>query len=201
MRRNSMCSISRSADSRVFEAIVGHQQRVAAGEQHIADLGVSAEVVEDVVHPSRQRIERTLTDETRPGAVAAVGCAGVEGEEKDPVGVAVHEPFDRRRVVLAARVLHVAGADGELVRRRHHLAADRTVRVMRIHERREVRCHRHGKTLGAHGKTEPFMVRQLEVGLEVVEGGQTVAKLPAPVVPGGRVVGFIEHPAQAFAVD
>ncbi len=124
------------AAKELIEGVIGHQQRIAAREQHVAHLGVLPEIGEGGLDAVAQRLQLALAHQPAAGAVAAVGGAGVQHEQEDAVRIAMDEPLDDGRVVLAAGVGHVAGADQQLVLLGHDLEADGTAGIFGIDQRR-----------------------------------------------------------------
>jgi hypothetical protein len=57
---------------------------------------------------------------------------GIPGGQEDPVGIAVHEPFDDAGAVLATGVGHVAAAHQELLVGRQHLQPQRAEGIVGI---------------------------------------------------------------------
>src|SRR5690606_15481585 len=138
-------------------------------------------------------------DEPGARAVTAVDRAEIRHEQQDPVRVAVHEPRDRARTVLAERVVLLARRGFELAERRHDCAAQRLARVVRIDEAHVVR--------GNTGRQRPLVaanrfalvVRQPEHALELLEAANSIAVLPTPVVPLRALDGRKEALAKRIA--
>ncbi len=183
----------------LVEGGVRHQQRVAAGEQHVAHLVMRLQVGDHGVDAAAERLELALADQAAAGAVAAVGRASVEDEEEHAVGIAVHQALDDAGAVLVEGVGHVARRDDQLAFHRHHLLADRAGRVLGIDQRREVWRHGDRELLARQRQPPPLGLGEPQQALELIETGQAVAHLPPPVPPGGGIVAVVDDGADLFA--
>jgi hypothetical protein len=113
----------------------------------------------------------------------------------------VHEPFDHRVVVLAARIFHVVRADEQLGVPGHDLQPERAVRILGIDQHGEVRRDRHGKLLARQDQATALFLRQPEQLLELIEPGDPVTHLPSPVVPLFRLVAHTEKRAELLSTE
>ena len=177
------------AAEEIPQAAVGKQQRVAAGEQHVAHLGVLLQVIDGAVEIELQLLLAHAADHPAAGAVAAVGGAAIGDQEEDAVRVAVDEAGHGHVVVLAAGIGEVAGRVGHLLDARDDLAADGAGRVEGIDEVEEVGRDAHGQLGVGQEHAGVFLAGELNFALEIGERLDAVAQLPLPVVPlrGGGV--------------
>ncbi len=167
------------------EVVVGEDERVAAGEQHVADGGRAGDVGDAGAEVVLAHHEVGIAHHALAQAVAAVDGALARDAKGDFVGVVVDEVFDRAVAHLVQRIGDAHDVGRHLAGVRHHLPAHRARRVRGVHERGVVR--RDGP---------PKHVRRLLNGLalaacwvdkafEILGGAEAVAHLPAPVVPLG----------------
>jgi hypothetical protein len=170
------------------ELLVAQRERVAAGDEHVADLGVGLDVAQRPLPLAEAEVvvAADLADHAGAGAVAAVGRAEGRGEEQRPVGVAVDEARDRRVAVLGQRVLVLAGRAQVLGARRHVGPAERLGGVVGAHERGVVGRDPDRQRALVAGDRVALVGREAERALQVGQRPQPVAGLPAPVVPFGR---------------
>ena len=173
--------LSQAAQDRLEE--LGRQgQSVATGDEHVAHLGRSAQVLELRLMLLAVEVLRRVTDDARARAVAAIRGALRGHQHQDPVRIAVDESGHGRVAVLGERVLHHRREGLLFAAGRDDLAADRVGRVLRVDEADEV-----GRDVDAElvRRGEPFalVVGQLEDGLDLLEVVDPVRELPAPVVP------------------
>ena len=124
-RMVSTLSIARTAATSRSIALGGHRERIPAADDDVAHLRVAPQ-------PRERRSERleghgavAAADHARAGAEAAVDGAAVGRQEKDAIGVALHEM--RRDLVraLAERIDEVARHLVALARVGDALLADR----------------------------------------------------------------------------
>ena len=121
-----------------LQLVVGEDQRVAAADEHVADLGGALDVLDGVVDLGLGDDVLGAADQAATRAVAAVHAAHLGDHEEHAVGVAVRDARRRRVEVLGDGVLEVLVVDDQLGRRRHGLHAHRVSGVVGIHERRVV---------------------------------------------------------------
>ena len=169
------------------ELVVREQQRVAAGQEHVADGRPGGDVGERLFQPLPGRAQGIVAHQTRAGAVTAVGRAAVGKQQQHPVGVAVDQARHRAHGALVERVVGFAGRTQGLAHRGHHRAAQRLGRVVRVEQ---------AQVVGGDGQRQAaartrclFLVGKVEHGGQPVEAADPVGQLPVPVVPepGGDV--------------
>ena len=171
------------AAQQVPETPIGEEQRVAAGQEHVADLGVFLQVVDRAVEIEFELLLAHATDDAAARAVAAIGGAPVGDEKEHAVGITMDQPGHGHVMVLAARVGQVGRFVGHLLDARNDLTADRAIGIERIDQVKEVGRDAHGQ-LGI-GEENPGMLfaGQLDLSRQVIERFDTMPHLPLPVVP------------------
>ena len=110
------------APEQIVEPVVGERQRIAARDEHVADLGMVRDVSERILplRPAEGVVAARLAHHARAGAVAAIGRAEAGREEQHAVRVAVHEAGHHAMAVLAERIvglarrLQIFGADRDM---------------------------------------------------------------------------------------
>ena len=127
MRMTSTWSMAASSSRNKRSLPMRQRQRVAAGDDHVADLGMLADVLD---HPLVVVADRVPAAAVHGRALAraepAVHGADVRGDQQRPVGIAVRQAGDRRVLVFFERVFQLdAGGARLLERRGHRLQADR----------------------------------------------------------------------------
>ena len=185
--------MARKPAEQIIEPLVGQRQRVAAGDQHVADLGMVGDVIERLVplRPAERIVAARLAHHARAGAIAAIGRAEAGGEEQHAVGIAVHEARHGAMAVLAERIVGLAGRLEIFGADRDMRAAQRLQRVLARHQARVIgRDAERQRALMADHRVA-LVVGQHEDALELGERADARARLPAPVVPlGGLDLGI-----------
>ena len=165
------------------ELRIGEEQGIAAGEQHIAHLGVFFEVAEGGLELGVQLLLADAAHHAAAGAVTAVAGAAVGDEEEHAVRVAVDEAGHGHVAVLAAGVGHLIGIVPGLLDARDNLPADWAVGIVGVDEIEIVRCDGHCQLVPGEQHAGAFLLAKLEVLLELGERGDAVAELPGGAVP------------------
>ncbi len=188
----------------VVELLVGERERVAAGDQHVADCRRRADVVEHRFEAGIRGRQLAVADHARSRAVAAISRAEVEREEQHAIRIAMHETGHRAVAVFAQRIVRLARCAQKFAGHRNDGAAQRVVRVGRVEQAHVIRRDSQRQHRAAFDDRAAFIGRQLEQILELREVLDAVARLPAPVGPlrvgHHRIVRASEHAdATAFA--
>ena len=110
MRRNSTCSIARRRLEQRFQLVVGEQQRIAAGKQHVAHFRVRLDVADRLLEIGVEFLLARAADDPAAGAIPAVARATVRHEKQHAVRVAMHESRHGHVAVLAAGIGHLERA-------------------------------------------------------------------------------------------
>jgi len=87
----------------IFEPDVAQHQRVAAGNDDVADLLMSPDVIEAVLDVAGVDLAG-VADLALPGAEPAVGRATVRHQKEKPVGIPMDDAGHGRIVILGQRV-------------------------------------------------------------------------------------------------
>src|SRR5690606_24738303 len=130
-----------------------------------------------------QRALAARADEPCTRAVAAVDRAEVRDEQQHPVRVAMDETRDRARAVLTERIVLLARRDLELAERRHHGAAKRLIRILRIDQTHVIRRDARRQRPFVTANRVALVGGQPEHALELLGTANAIAVLPTPVVP------------------
>ena len=106
IRITSRCVDRREVLDEEGELLGREGERVAAGDDHVADLGVVADVLDHPLVVARDRVPAApLHRGPLAGAEPAIHGADVGRDQQGPVGVAVGQAGDGRILVLVERVV------------------------------------------------------------------------------------------------
>jgi len=152
MRKNWICGMARK------RVRIGKHQRIAAGEQHVADLRGALEVLESGLPLGFEMLFAHPGHHPRTRAIPAVRGTAVSHQEQHPVGIAVDQPGHRHVAVLATWI-------GVLLRRvpafldaRDDLAADRTIRIIAVNQIEKMRGDGHRQLVAGQQHAGPLNV-------------------------------------------
>ncbi len=176
------------ATEQIVEALIRQRQRIAAGDQHVADLGMRGDVVERLL-PLRAAegiVAAWLADHARARAVAAIGRAEAGGQKQHAVRVAMHEAGHRGVAVLAERIVGLAGRLQIFGADRNVRSPQRLRRVVAAHQARIIRRDAERQRSLMTNDSVALVVGQDEDALELGERADAPARLPAPIVPLGQ---------------
>ena len=151
-------------------------QRIAAGEDHLPDFGMGADIVErrGELH-ARQRAP--APDHLAAEAEAAIDRADMDRLEQHAVGIAVHDALDRTMRVVADRVGVLLRPRLELGAIRHELARDRIARVGGIDEVHDIRGQRQGIAGDNLLELGPAVARGKPGGDQIIGAAQRLRRL------------------------
>ena len=112
-----------------FEFVVAEEQGITAAQQHIADdRGLTD--VGDLLREIRVKIiAGGIAHETRSRAVTTVSRATIGHQKQDAIRVPMHQPWNGRVRILAARIRHFPWRGMRLFQARDHLPANRAVLI------------------------------------------------------------------------
>jgi hypothetical protein len=160
-----------------FDLPVTEEERVAAGDDDVPDLGVLADIIQPVLDVAGVHLGR-VADHPFPGAEAAIGGAAVGHEEKDAVGVAVDHTRDGRIMVLLEGV-RIARVFPKLRRVGHDLPPDRAPAVLD-------QAGIVGRDLGLEDPRDPLdlVTVEAEAQGDLLRLPETALENPYPVVHG-----------------
>ena len=162
---------------------VGQQQRVAAGQQHVADLGVLLDVLQARLELGMEIVGLGVGHQTAARAITAIRGATVGDQEQHAVRVAMDDARDGHGAFFADRILGLADGDIGLLDARDDLTADRAIRILRIDEIEEVRRDRERELVRGEEAPFPLLLGQLQQLLQLGQRRDAVTQLPMPVVP------------------
>ena len=128
-----------------------------------------------------------VPNEPSAGAVAAISSAGFGSQQKHPVRIAVHQARGRRIPVFGARVRHLMRAALEFRTKRNKLSADRTIRIVGIHKRSQVRRNGQTQFSASPAHTLLFFFSQINNLGQFRLGADPPFYLPMPILPIQRV--------------
>ena len=181
----------------LLQTRVAEQERVAAGDEHIAHLGVLADVLDAPAHLLLAELGLAALGDAAAGAVPAVDGARIQREEQHPVRVLVDDGLLGPGLVLAERIRQLAGADARLGPHGDGLHPHRAERVLGVDERQVVRADADAEQRGGLLDAGALIGGQRHIPLELLEAAHGVALVPAPVAPLG-IGGLGEQPAPSL---
>ncbi len=167
----------------VVELPVGKQQRIAARQQHIADFRMRLDVAQPLLVFRVEVVVLRVGNEPAARAVTTVSRAPVRHEKQHPVRITMNQTRHRRVFVFAERIEHFFGVKLRLARTRNHLQPDGTVGIITINQVKKIRGDRHRQLVAREEHPGALVRRERHVALEVLQLGQAVFELPAPVIP------------------
>ena len=125
-----------------------------------------------------------VAHQSRARAVTAICRATIGHEKEDPIGVTMHQTWDRGVAVFAARIGQFPRRGMCFLDAGYHLPSDRTVLVRWINQIEKVGRDRQGKFVIGQSGTGEFLGRQRRhQTLQLLHVGDAVLKLPMPIVP------------------
>ncbi|OQA40918.1 MAG: hypothetical protein BWY52_02744 [Chloroflexi bacterium ADurb.Bin325] len=167
----------------VLEDLRRQDQRVAAGDQHVANLRRGRDVRDLAVVVAPAELCGRVPHDAAARAVAAVARTLRRDQHQHPIRVAVDQARHGAVAVLVERILVHAGERGQLPAGGDDLAADRAVRVVGVDQRRKIRRDVHAEM---RAPTALHLVgRQVDDPAQFFEAVQPMAQLPAPIIPLG----------------
>ena len=190
------------AGADLLQRLVGQRQRVAAGQDHLADFSMAGDVVERRL----QRGARIAAPDRRQRFLAeaepAVDGALVGRKQQHPVGMAMRQARHRTIGMVADRVVELAIRLHQLVGRRDDLRPDRIVRIVpvdqveiglwRAHLVVGRRLHRRRALAG--GKRQGVEVAHMaHAGANVILPGGVPPAIARRVRGDGVMVEFVAH--------
>ncbi len=186
MRTNSMCGNGAQPLQNSFELVVAEEQGIAAAQQHIAHFGVRFEIAINLLELGMQFLFAHAADDAAAGAVAAIAGATIGDEKEHAIRIAMHEAGHRHVRILAARVRHVVGRFPALLDAGNDLAANRAIRIVLLDQVEKMRRDRERELRSGEQDAVAFVIRQVEMLLQLRERGDAILELPFPVVPEFR---------------
>jgi len=161
---------------------IRENQGIATREKDISDRGGATDVVEALFDRCRAD-SLAVTDDASSCAVSTIERALVRGDQQDTVGVPVHQRRNRCRSILQKRVRRFDVSDAKFTTKRDRLSTDRTVRIIRVDQRRVMGADPETEEIGCSLQPLPLIACQRNDVLDLIDRYQTVAKLPAIIAP------------------
>ena len=159
---------------------------IAAAQEHVAHAGVLADVFDLAVKLRMEIVAGGVADQARAGAITAIGRAAVGHQEQHAVRVAMHQSRHGRMGVFAARVAHFPRRGVGFLQARNDLPADGAILVGGVNEVEEIGRDGQGQFGVGQHRAGVFLRREGgHQALQLLQGGDAVFELPAPVVPVG----------------
>ena len=124
-----------------------------------------------------------MADHARARAVAAVGRTEVESQEQHPIRIAMHEPRHGTVTVFTERVVRFARGPQKLVLGRNDRAAERLLRIVRIEQAHVIRGDADGQHRAPFDQPLALVLGEDQHLFELRLRPDTIARLPAPIVP------------------
>jgi len=167
-----------------LELIVAENERIAAAQKHVAHFGVLFEVAERFLEIGVQFLFPNTADDATARAISTITRTAIGHEKEYPVGIAMHEPWHRHVRIFAARIGHVVGRPPSFFNTRNDLTPDRIVRISFARNQIE-KMGRDGERELIAGEQDAaaFFLAKIDMSLQLSERGDSVFKLPFPIVP------------------
>ncbi len=128
-----MGHLAKLADD-IFEPIIILHERIAAGEQNIAHLGMVPDIFKTCIDLLGGHCGIMLTRKPSAGAVAAIHGALIRDEEQHPVRVTMSQPRNGRIGILMQRIELILGSLIKLCCRWDALTADGIEWIIRVYK-------------------------------------------------------------------
>ena len=117
------------------------------------------------------------------GTVTTIRCAPICNEKKDAVRIPVHKAWDRHVRVFAARVRHFDRRSICFFEARDYLATNRAIGILGVDQVKKVGGDRKRELVAGQQDAGAFFAGKGDLPLELAQVGDSVFKLPFPVVP------------------
>ena len=197
MRTISTCGICRSRGQNPIQPLVAQGQRIAAGNQHVADAGRGPDVLERLLQPLLPRGDMPLPHHPRARAVAAIARTEIGHQQQHAVGIAMHQARHGAVVVFAQGIVGLAGRTLEFIQRGNDRPPQRLEAVVARNQAHVIGGNAHREHGSRLRQGRPLVRRKLQNLFELVQGADSVAGLPIPGVPllvgDAGIEGFAEN--------
>jgi len=167
----------------MFEPFIAQEQRIPTAEQHVADFGVPANVLDGSTEIGFEVLVPHSADDAASRAVPAIRRATICHEKQDAVGIPMDEAGHDGVVVFAARVNEFAISGDGFLDAWDDLATDGAVRIGAVNEVEEVRRDGEREFLAGQQDAFAFLGRKRQQRLQRLQRGDAMTELPAPIVP------------------
>ena len=169
----------------ILEFFVAEEHRIAATEQHIADLRMLGDVGDLTVEFRVKVVATGVAHQSGSRAIAAVGRAPVGHQKEDPVGIAMHKAWHRRVGVFADRIERFPRGGRGLLQPRNNLTADGAQLIGGVDQVEVIRGNGH-RQLGLPSQKHPSPLlggHARQQTLQLINPSDAVLELPLPIVP------------------
>ena len=169
-----------------------HRERIAAGQDNIADLGGSANVVDHRLDIGGVDSGVSSVPDSFAGAVSAEHRAGIGYDHQGAIFISVGESGDRHVVFFGERVGSAEVSHFQFSRVGKRLPQDWVVAVARIGQGKVIRGDNHAETLFHGGHLVNILGGAAKVFFEGSRFYEAAFHLPMPILPffAGAVQGF-----------
>ena len=113
----------------LFQSLVAENERIAAGEKHVAHFGVLFEVAERFLEIGVQFLFPNTADDATACAISTITRTTIGYEKEHPVGIAMHEPWHWHVRIFPAWIGHVGRRRPRFFDARNDLTPNRIVRI------------------------------------------------------------------------
>ena len=165
------------------QLVVAHEERVAAGNQHVADLLVVAKILERQLQPGLVGDDVALAHDPRSGAIAAIAGTEIQGQQQHPVRIAVDHSGGGTVVILAQRVGRFAPGLREFAGRGDDRPPQGLLGIVRGNQAHVVGGGGNRQDFPRPVEPFPLIRGQNEHFLDLLAGPDAGAGMPSPVVP------------------
>ena len=163
------------------QRLVGQRQRIAAGQDHLADFGM----IRDIGQRRLQRLARVAAADRGQRFLAeaepAIDRALIGREQQHPVGMAMRQPRHRAEVMVGDRIVKLALRLLQFVGRRDDLRADRIGGVVPV-DQVEIGFGDAHLVVRGRGLRRRALARRQRQGSEIAHMAHALADI---VLPGG----------------
>ena len=174
------------AAQQVLELFIAQQQRVAAAQEDVADFRMGGDVGDLLVVFGMKIITAGVAHQPGAGAVTAVAGTPVSDQKQHAVGITMHQTGHGRMGILAAGIAHLPRCGLGFLHAGNHLAADGAIFIGRVNQIEEIRGDTQRQLVVGEGGPGEFLGRERgQEPLQLLNGGDAMLELPAPVIPVG----------------
>ena len=165
------------------ELVVAHEERIAAGNQHVADFRMVAEILESLRQAGLVGDDVALAHDPRTGAIAAIAGAEIEGQEQHAVRIAMDHSGGSAVVILAQRVGRFAPGLRKFTGGGDDRPPQGLLGIVRRNQAHVVGGGGDGQDFSGPVEPFPLVFGQVEHFFELLAGPDAAAGMPSPVVP------------------
>ena len=167
----------------VLQILIGDHQAVTAGQQDIADLGMSGHIVDALVDLLHGHFAVVLTGKAATGAVTAVHGTLVGDQQQHAVGIAVGQAGGGRVGILVQGIGVLIVGVLQLLRAGNGHLADGIEGIVQVDQGQVVGGNSHAQLAQRLADTLLLIGSQVHVLLQILNRLSAVGDLPMPVIP------------------